>query len=87
MMNSSRNQNMDSWKFGNRYDALQSMDTHENMKGALQKKSVVKLVVPMKTYKEELQDKYWDDKRCHECSLQQDRVRHQSSKDTHVQIA
>jgi hypothetical protein len=71
MMNSSRNQNMDSWKSGNRYDALQSMDAqentkHENMKGALQKKSMVKLVVPMKTYKDELQDKYRQEERCHD---------------------
>ena len=70
MMNSSRNQNMDSWKSGNRYDALQSTDAQENMKGSLQrkhptdKKSVVKLVVPMKTYKDELQDKYQKDERC-----------------------
>jgi hypothetical protein len=67
MMNSSSNQNMDSWKSGNRYDALQSTDAHENMKGSLQKKkSVVKLVVPMKTYKDELQDKYQQDERCHD---------------------
>ena len=71
MMNSSRNQNMDSWKSGNRYDALQSTDAHENtahenMKGLLQKKSVVKLVVPMKTYKDELEDKYRQDERCHD---------------------
>ncbi len=72
MMNSSRNQNMDSWKSGNRYDALQSTDAQENMKGLLQKKqptdkkSVVKLVVPMKTYKDELQDKYRQDERCHD---------------------
>jgi hypothetical protein len=67
MMNSSRNQNMDSWKSGNRYDALQSTDAHENMKGSFQKKkSVVKLVVPMKTYKDELQDKYQQDERCHD---------------------
>jgi hypothetical protein len=66
MMNSSSNQNMDSWKSGNRYDALQSTDAHENIKGLLQKKkSVVKLVVPMKTYKDELQDKYWQEERCH----------------------
>ena len=72
MMNSSRNQNMDSWKSGNRYDALQSTDAQENMKGSLQKKqptdkkSVVKLVVPMKTYKDELQDKYRQDERCYD---------------------
>jgi len=72
MMNSSRNQNMDSWKSGNRYDALQSTDAQENMKGLLQKKqptdkkSVVKLVVPMKTYKDELQDKYRQDERCYD---------------------
>ena len=70
MMNSNRNQNMDSWKSGNRYDALQSTDAQENMKGSLQrkqtteKKSVVKLVVPIKTYKDELQDKYRKDERC-----------------------
>ena len=70
MMNSNRNQNMDSWKSGNRYDALQSTDAQENMKGLLQrkqptdKKSVVKLVVPIKTYKDELQDKYQKDERC-----------------------
>ena len=70
MMNSNRNQNMDSWKSGNRYDALQSTDAQENMKGSLQrkqptdKKSVVKLVVPIKTYKDELQDKYQKDERC-----------------------
>ena len=70
MMNSNRNQNMDSWKSGNRYDALQSTDVQENMKGSLQrkqptdKKSVVKLVVPMKTYKDELQDKYQKYERC-----------------------
>ncbi len=70
MMNSGRNQNMDSWKSGNRYDALQSTDAHENtpyenMKGSLQKKkSVVKLVIPIKTYKDELQDKYRQDERC-----------------------
>ena len=67
MMNSNRNQNMDSWKSGNRYDALQSTDVQENMKVLLQrkqptdKKSVVKLVVPIKTYKDELQDKYQKD--------------------------
>ena len=69
MMNSNRNQNMDSWNSGNRYDALQSTDAQENMKGSLQptdKKSVVKLVVPIKTYKDELQDKYLDDERCHD---------------------
>jgi hypothetical protein len=70
MMNSGRNQNMDSWKSDNRYDALQNTDTHENMpyenmKGFLQKKkSVVKLVVPIKTYKDELQDKYRQVERC-----------------------
>jgi hypothetical protein len=70
MMNSSSNQNMDSWKSGNRYDALQSTDAHENtahenMKASLHKKSVVKLVVPIKTYKDELQDKYrQDDRHC-----------------------
>ena len=70
MMNSNRNQNMDSWKSGNRYDALQSTDAQENMKGSLQrkqptdKKSVVKLVVPMKTYKDELKDKYQKYERC-----------------------
>jgi len=70
MMNSNRNQNMDSWKSGNRYDALQSTDAQENMKGLLQrkhptdKKSVIKLVVPIKTYKDELQDKYQKDERC-----------------------
>ena len=63
MMNYNRNQNMDSWKSGNRYSALQSMDAQENMKGLLQKqstdkKSIVKLVVPIKTYKDELEDKY-----------------------------
>ncbi len=69
MMNSSRNQNMDSWKSGNRYDALQSTDAQENMKVLLQKKqatekkSVVKLVVPIKTYKDELQDKCRNDER------------------------
>ena len=69
MMNS-RSQNMDSWKSGNRYDALQSTDAQENMKGLLEKKkkptdkkSVVKLVVPIKT-KDELQDKYQKDERC-----------------------
>ena len=65
MMNYNRNQNMDSWKSGNRYSALQSMDAQENMThqkhAPLQKKSVVKLVVPIKTYKDELQDKY----QCH----------------------
>ena len=72
MMNSNRNQNMDSWKSSNRYYALQSTDAQENMKGSLQrkqptdKKSVVKLVVPIKTYKDELQDKYRDDERCHD---------------------
>ena len=70
MMNS-RSQNMDSWKSGNRYDALQSTDAQENMKGLLlfkkkptDKKSVVKLVVPIKTYKDELQDKYQKDEIC-----------------------
>jgi len=65
MMNSSRNQNMDSWKSDNRYYALQSTDAQENMKSSLEnKKSVVKLVVPIKTYKDELQDKYRQDERC-----------------------
>jgi hypothetical protein len=47
------------------------MDAQENMKGLLEKKkkptdkkSVVKLVVPIKTYKDELQDKYQKDERC-----------------------
>ena len=71
MMNSSRNQNMDSWKSGNRYDALQSTDAqentvHENMKVLQKKKTVVKLVVPIKTYKDELQDKYMQEERCHD---------------------
>ena len=69
MMNYNRDQNMDSWKSGNRYSALQSMDAQENMKGLLQKqstdkKSIVKLVVPIKTYKDELEDKYRQNERC-----------------------
>ena len=69
MMSNTRNQNMDSWKSGNRYSALQSMDAQENMKGFLQnkqstdKKSMVKLLVPIKTYKDELEDKYRHDQR------------------------
>ena len=71
MMNYNRNQNMDSWKSGNRYSALQSMDAQENMKDLLQKqstdkKSIVKLVVPIKTYKDELEDKYRQNERCHD---------------------
>ena len=71
MMNYNRNQNMDSWKSGNRYSALHSMDAQENMKGLLQKqstdkKSIVKLVVPIKTYKDELEDKYRQNERCHD---------------------
>ncbi len=67
MMNSSRNQNMDSCKSGNRYDALQSTDAHENMKASLtDKKRVVKLVVPIKTYKDELQEKFQADKQWHD---------------------
>ena len=71
MMNYNRNQNMDSWKSGNRYSAFQSMDVQENMKGLLQKqstdkKSIVKLVVPIKTYKDELEDKYRQNERCHD---------------------
>jgi len=44
----------------------QENTAHENMKAFLQKKkSVVKLVVPIKTYKDELQDKYrQDDRHC-----------------------
>jgi len=73
MMNSMRNQNMDSWKSGNRYEALLSMDAHENtaqentaqenMKAPPQKRSMVKLVVPIKTYKDELQDRYQENER------------------------
>jgi len=37
MMNSSRNQNMDSSKCSNRYYALQSTSVQENMKGLVQK--------------------------------------------------
>ena len=57
---------MDSWKSDNRYYPLQSMDDQENMKGLLQKKQSdkkIKLVVPIKTYKDELEDKYRHDQR------------------------
>ena len=37
MMNSRRNQNMDSCKSGNRYDALQSTDVQQNMNSLVQK--------------------------------------------------
>ena len=47
MINSNNNQNMDSWKSGNRYDDSQSTD--------VQKKSVV---VSFKAYKDDLRDKY-----------------------------
>ncbi len=66
MMNSMRNQNMDSWKSGNRYKALDAHQNtaHENMKPlAPQKRSMVKLVVPIKTYRDELQDRYQENER------------------------
>ena len=52
-MISDHSHNMDSWKSGNLYDDLQSEDA--------QKKSVVKLVVSIKTYKDNLGDKYLND--------------------------
>ena len=67
MMNSNRNQNMDSWKSGNLYEALLSMDAHQNTAHekphAPQKRSMVKLVVPIKTYRDELQDRYQENER------------------------
>jgi hypothetical protein len=63
MMNSSRNQNMDSWKSGNRYDALRSVDDQENMKASTGKKSMSKLDVPIKTYKDEIHHKCQNDHR------------------------
>ena len=55
MMISNHNQNMDSWKSSNLYDDLQSEDA--------QKKRVVKFVVSIKTYKDNLGDKYLNDER------------------------
>ena len=52
-MISDHSHNMDSWKSGNLYDDLQSEDA--------QKKSVVKLVVSIKTYKDNLGDNYLND--------------------------
>ena len=63
MMSKSRNQNMDSWKSGNRYNALQNMGEQENMIQSTDKKSVVKLVVPIKTYKDEQKERCQNDHR------------------------
>jgi hypothetical protein len=58
---------MDSWKSGNLYEALLSMDAHQNTAHekphAPQKRSMVKLVVPIKTYRDELQDRYQENER------------------------
>ena len=73
MMSDMRNQNMDSWKSGNRYqDMLGDMSDSLNEFPSLSdastvkqiktrgKKNVIKLVVPLKTYKDELREKYTD---------------------------
>ena len=70
MMSSMPNQNMDSWKSGNRYQVM-SNDMSNDMKEfpslsdastvkqtKTSKKNVIKLVVPLKTYKDELREKY-----------------------------
>ena len=63
MMSKSCNQNMDSWKSGNRYNALQNMGEQENMIQSTDKKSVVKLVLPIKTYKDEQKERCQNDHR------------------------
>jgi len=65
MMSSMSNQNMDSWNSGqvmseymtNEFPSLSDASTakHTKTKG---KKNVIKLVVPLKTYKDELREKY-----------------------------
>ena len=71
MMSDIRNQNMDSWKSGNRYqvmlgDMSDSLNEFPSLSDASTvkqtktrgKKNVIKLVVPLKTYKDELREKY-----------------------------
>ena len=74
MMSAMRNQNMDSWKFDNQYeevmlgdmsDALNEFPSLSDASKVKQpktrgKKNVIKLVVPLKTYKDELREKYTD---------------------------
>jgi len=60
MMSAMHNQNMDSWKSGNQYEDL-SKDMNEFpslSEKKTGKKKVIKLVVPLKTYKDELREKY-----------------------------
>lgn len=71
MMSVMCNQNMDAWKSGNRYEVmLDDMSNGMNEFPSLSdastvkqtktggKKNVIKLVVPLKTYKDELREKY-----------------------------
>ena len=68
MMSAMSNQNMNSWKSGNQYqvmsdDMSNSMNEFPSLSDAKQtktsgKKNVIKLVVPLKTYKDELREKY-----------------------------
>ena len=66
MMSAMSNQNMNSWKSGNQYqvmsdDMSNSMNEFPSLSDAKQKKTrknVIKLVVPLKTYKDELREKY-----------------------------
>ena len=63
MMSKSRNQNMDSWKSGNRYNALQNIGAQEDMLQSTDKKSAVKFVIPIKTYKDEQKERCQNDHR------------------------
>ena len=67
MMSAMRNQNMDSCKSGNRYQVMsEDMNEFPSLSDASTvkqtktsgKKNVIKLVVPLKTYKDELREKY-----------------------------
>ena len=71
MMSAMSNQNMDAWKSGNRYEVMlddmsNSMNEFPSLSDASTvkqtktggKKNVIKLVVPLKTYKDELREKY-----------------------------
>ena len=72
MMSAMPNQDMDSWKSGNRYQVMSNVMSNDMMNEfpslsdastvketkTRGKKNVIKLVVPLKTYKDELREKY-----------------------------
>ena len=60
MSANSHNQNMDSWKSGNRYEAMSDFPSLSEASTEKQRKTrgKITLVLPFKTYKDELREKY-----------------------------